>query len=170
MKSHFALVGALCLIGTPFGASAATTQAPAYGPLTFLIGHCWKGTVAGTQVTDQHCFSWIYGDKFVRDQHVLHAGAGKPDGLGESIYVWDASSGQLQYLYIESEGGFARGTVSTDGQALVFPPTTYSENGEQQTYRSRWTRSGSDGYDVNTEFLQKDRWVKGFSLHMQRVP
>jgi len=35
--------------------------------------------------TYEHCFSWIYGGKFVRDEHVVHRGAGRPDDFGESI-------------------------------------------------------------------------------------
>src|SRR5207344_2011873 len=83
-----------------------------YQPLAFLIGHCWIGTFPDSEVTDKHCFSWVYGDKFVRDQHVVHRANGKPDDRGESIYLWDSAARQLQYLYIESGGGFSRGTVA----------------------------------------------------------
>jgi hypothetical protein len=99
---------------------------------------------------------------------VRHA-AGRADDLGESIYLWDAAAQQLQYLYIESAGGFSRGTVSGDGDALVFPATRYTEGGETQTYRSRWQPAGANAYDVLTEFQVQDRWVPGFKLHMQRL-
>jgi hypothetical protein len=148
--------------------TVAAGAAAAYEPLAFLVGHCWKGTSPGGKATDEHCFSWIYGGKFVRDEHVVHKGGGQPDGFGESIYVWDAPSGQLQYLYIES-AGFSRGTVSSENDALVFPAATYSEKGQVQTYRSRWQRAGSDAYDVVTEFRDGDRWVPGFTIHMQKV-
>jgi len=84
-------------------------------------------------------------------------------------FLWDAASKQLQYLYIESAGGFSRGTVSGEGDALVFPPTSYLEKGETQTYRSRWQPAGQDAYDVVTEFQVKDRWVPAFKVHMERV-
>jgi hypothetical protein len=160
---------AAVLLATAGTAALAGEPSP-YAPLAFLIGHCWKGTFPGSSVTDQHCFSWVYGDKFVRDQHVVHAGGGKPDALGESTYMWDAAGRQLQYLYIESAGGFARGTVAGETDTLVFAPTTYVEDGEKQTYRSRWHRTGTDGYDVKTEFLQEGKWVDFLSVHMQRVP
>jgi hypothetical protein len=161
-----ASLAAATLTAMPAPADTAVTP---YRPLEFLIGHCWKGTFADGQRTDQHCFSWIYGGKFVRDQHVVHRGGGKPDAFGESIYLWDASAQQLQYLYIESAGGYSRGTVSGDGDALVFPPTTYVEEGQSQTYRSRWHRAGQDAYDVVTEFQVKDRWVPGWTVHMKQV-
>ena len=163
------LAGAVTLAGLAAHAAPAASRSP-FEPLSFLVGHCWKGTFPDGQVTDEHCFSWIYGDKFVRDEHVVHRGAGQPDDRGESIYVWDAAARQLQYLYIESAGGFSRGTVAGEGDTLVFPPTRYSANGEEQTYRSRWQRSGAHAYDVVTEFLVEGRWTPGFTLHMQQVP
>jgi hypothetical protein len=100
--------------------------------------------------------------------HLPRRQGNHPDGLGESIYVWDAASQQLQYLYIESAGGFSRGTVSGEGDAPVFPPASYLEKGETQTYRSRWQPAGQDAHDVVTEFQVKDRWVPGFKSTWKR--
>lgn len=153
------------------GVAAAPEPAPSpYQPLAFLVGHCWRGSFPGGQVTDEHCFSWVYGGKFVRDEHVVRHGGGRPDDLGESIYLWDAATRQLQYLYIESDGGFSRGTVSGAGETLVFPPTHYTQDGQEQTYRSRWQRAGDAAYDVVTEFQVKGSWQPGFRVHMQQVP
>jgi hypothetical protein len=167
LTSAIALAALLAAPASGPAAEAAASADP-YQPLAFLIGHCWKGTFANSTQTDEHCFSWIYGGKFVRDEHIVHRD-GRPDAFGESIYLWDSASGQLQYLYIESAGGFSRGAVAVENGALVFPPASYREKGESQTYRSRWQRAGDDVYEVVTEFQVKDRWVPGFSLHMQRV-
>ena len=167
VSRRLAAAGAVLAALTSMTATAGS--AAAYEPLAFLIGHCWKGTSANGTVSDEHCFSWIYGGKFVRDEHVVHRADGQPDAFGESIYLWDADSSQLQYLYIESAGGYSRGTVSGEAGTLVFPPTTYTEKGQVQTYRSRWQRVGTDAYDVVTEFRDGDRWVPGFTLHMQKV-
>jgi hypothetical protein len=157
------LVGALA---APLAAGADVPNP--YQPLAFLAGHCWKGTMPNGKQTDRHCFSWVYDGRFLRDQHVVH-GDGQPDALGESIYFWNSADKQIEYLYIESQGGFSRGPVATDGAALVFPPTRYSENGETETYRSRWQPDGDKAYDVLTEFQVKDHWVTGFKVHMERV-
>lgn len=45
--------------------------------------------------------------------------------------------------------------MEANDTALVFPPTTYQEGGQTQTYRSRWTHSSADGYDVVTEFRRR---------------
>ncbi len=158
----------LSLIAVAEPVAADNAVAP-YQPLAFLIGQCWKGTFPSSEVTDEHCFSWVYGDKFVRDQHVVHRGSGKPDDRGESIYLWDTAARRLQYLYIESAGGFSRGTVTAGQDALVFPPTRYREGAVEQVYRSRWQRSGADAYDVITEFQVKGTWTPGFTLHMPQV-
>src|SRR5579862_8164868 len=161
----FATAGAAALLAL---ALPAATPDAGLAPLAFLAGHCWRGTFHDGKTTDEHCFSWIYHGKFMRDRHVVRT-PGAPDGFGESIYLWDAATQQLQYLYIESGGGFSRGSVTAEGTTLVFPQSTYSEGGKTQTIRSRWTRAGGDGYDVSPEFQGKDGWVPGFALHMQRV-
>jgi hypothetical protein len=170
---HLRTCCALALVASlPAGTAGSAAAAPPvddpYRPLAFLVGHCWKGAFAKGNDTDEHCFSWIYGGKFVRDEHVVHRD-GRPDAFGESIYMWDSAAGRLEYLYIESAGGFSRGAVTAADGALVFAPVSYVENGASQTYRSRWQRAGDDAYDVVTEFQLKDRWVPGFTLHMQRV-
>jgi hypothetical protein len=161
------LLGSLLLL--PWIPSFAAADAlPAYQPLEFLAGHCWKGSFPGGR-TDEHCFSWIYEGKFLRDLHTLRSD-GHPDAWGESIYFWNSPAKQIEYLYIESGGGFSRGEVSADKDALVFPDTSYVESGKTQVYRSRWQRRGESAYDVVTEFRTADGWVSGFKVRMEQVP
>ena len=88
--------------------------------------------------------------------------------MGESIYFWDSAAKRLEYLYIESDGGFSRGPVSIDNEDLLFPDTTFVQNDKTMVYRSRWQRSGATAYDVVTEFKSKDAWVPGFKVHMEQ--
>lgn len=162
------LFGAFLLLSLVSSLAAADVQA-VYQPLAFLAGHCWKGSFPGGHQTDEHCFSWICDGQFLRDRHTVRS-EGHPDSLGESIYFWNSSAKQVEYLYIESGGGFSRGPVSADRDALVFPDTSYVEDGKTQIYRSRWQRRGESAYDVVTEFQAKDGWVPGFKLHMEQVP
>jgi hypothetical protein len=156
----------ICLLLIAPGCAFANPD-PAYAPLSFLAGHCWKGAFPGGG-SDEHCFTWVYDGKFLRDRHTVRA-PGKPDALGESIYFWDSAAQRLEYLYIESDGGFSRGPVSIDAEALVFPDTRFVENGKTTVYRSRWQRSGAEAYDVVTEFKSKDAWAPGFKIHMEQV-
>ncbi len=157
---------ALLLLLTPCCVLAESQSA--YQPLAFLAGHCWRGAFPGGKATDEHCFNWIYEGKFLRDLHTVRT-AGKPDALGESIYFWNSAAKRLEYLYIDSDGGFSRGSVNVDQESLIFPDTNFVENGKTQVYRSRWQRSGADAYNVMTEFKAKDGWVPGFKVHMEQV-
>lgn len=140
-------------------------------PLAFLAGYCWQGAFPGGKVTDEHCFTWVYGGKFLRDRHTVHRGEGHPDDLGETIYLWDSAAHQLQYFYIESDGGSLRGTVTPEGGVLKFPESVYvDEGGGQQGVRSQWhVLSDHAAYDVLTEFRRGDEWATGFSVRMSRV-
>jgi hypothetical protein len=153
----------LLLSQTTYAAPIAEFQ-----PLAFLSGHCWKGTFPDGKQTDEHCFAWIYDGKFLRDRHTVR-GERHPDYLGESIYLWNSSAKQIEYLYIEDQGGFSRGGVKTGRDALVFPPAAFVGDGQTRTYRSRWQRAGGNAYDVVTEFQSKDGWVPGFKIHMEKV-
>ena len=91
-------------------------------------------------------------------------------GCRERWYFWNSPAKQIEYLYIESGGGFSRGEVSADKNALVFPDTSYVESGKTQVYRSRWQRRGKSAYEVVTEFRTADGWVPGFNVRMEQVP
>jgi hypothetical protein len=78
----------------------------------------------------------------------------------------DSAAKRLEYLYIESDGGFSRGPVSFDHEALLFPDTTFVQDGKTMVYRSRRQRSSATAYDVVTEFKSKDGWIPGFKVHM----
>ena len=170
---HAAAVLILALAASAPGASVlaaapgAAPPADPYQPLAFLVGHCWKGTFPGSTRTDEHCFSRLYGGRFLRDEHVVHRD-GAADAFGETLYVWNSVAGQLEYLYIESDGGFIRGTVQTQGRTLVFPEAPYVDDGKSMQVRSRWQPSGESAYEVATEFQVDGRWVPGFSLPMRR--
>jgi hypothetical protein len=79
------LFGSLLLLLPCFPCFAAADAQAVYQPLAFLAGHCWKGSFPGGKQTDEHCFTWIYEGKFLRDRHTVH-GEGQPDSLGESIF------------------------------------------------------------------------------------
>jgi hypothetical protein len=141
-----------------------------YAGMAFLAGSCWKGDLpqqGKLSQSDEHCFTWVYGGKFLRDRHVVHSSDGRPDYLGETVYFWDASSKQVHYLYVESDGGHSEGSVSLADTGLIFPDTEYSDEGQKMTYRSRWQRAGDSAYDVVTEFKQPDgSWKLGWKVHM----
>ena len=146
-----------------------TNPADPFKDMAFLAGHCWKGSFPGQAQTDEHCFEWLYDGRFLRDRHAVH-GEGHADYLGETTYYWDPALGQIQYLYIENQGGFSKGSVSASGDGLMFPPTTYVDGGKQQVYRSHWKRSGDDAYESINEFQGKEGWSTAWKVTMRKQP
>lgn len=146
---------------------AARAEPPAhFAPQAFLAGHCWKGAFPDGKRTDEHCYEWVYGGKFLRDRHTV-TGSGAPYA-GETIYYWDAPTRQVSYIYFNNEGGHSNGTVSVRDGALFFPEEKYSDGKVEQTYRSQWRRDGDDAYIAVSEIKVADGWKEAWRVRMQR--
>ena len=137
-------------------------------PMAFLAGHCWKGAFPDGKQTDEHCFTWMYGGKALRDVHTVRA-SGRPDYVGETTYYLDPTTHRVEFLYVENLGGVSRGTMQTEGNALVFPATQYAAEGESMTYRARWTRLDDTAYEAWSEAQAKEGWATLFRVTLKRV-
>ena len=163
MRTRLAAIALACLAGT-----ACAEPVELLKPMAFLAGHCWKGTFADGKRTDEHCFSWMYGGQVLRDTHTLRT-PGKPDGVGESTYYVDSAGKRVEYLYVENGGGFSRGTVDSQPEALLFPDGRYVAGGEALLYRARWTRQGDAAYEAWSEAKTADGWSTMFKLVLKRT-
>jgi hypothetical protein len=161
-------LASLILSSLACAAGAATEPVEQLKPMAFLAGHCWKGTFADGQRTDEHCFAWLYGGHALRDTHTVRT-PGKPDGLGESTYYVDSVGKHVEFLYIENGGGFSRGRVENLPDALLFPDTRYVSDGEGLVYRARWTRRGDDAYEAWSEAQTRNGWETMFKLVLKRT-
>jgi hypothetical protein len=158
---------AFALALAPLAAAAAQPVEP-LKPFAFLAGHCWKGTFADGKQTDEHCFAWALEGHALRDTHVVRS-PGKPDSTGETLYYVDSAARRVEYLYVESAGGFSRGAVEALPDALLFPDARYVEDGESLTYRARWTPKGADAYEAWNEMQVGDGWRTMFKLLLKRT-
>jgi hypothetical protein len=138
-------------------------------PLGFLAGHCWKGTLRDPQTTDEHCFEWMYGGKFLRDRHVVRS-PGKPDYIGETTYYWDAEAKQIRFLYVENLGAVSQGTAEAAPDGVFFPNARYVDGNGAMTYRSRWTRIDGQTYEAHAEMQAKDGWTTMFRTKLTKQP
>jgi hypothetical protein len=136
-------------------------------PMAFLAGHCWLGTFADGKQTDQHCFTWLYNGKALRDAHVVRS-ANHPDYAGETTYFWDSAKKRLEFFYLENLGGISRGTVETVPGAIVVPAAEFVGDGQAMTYRVRWTRQGDDAYEAWSESKDLTAWTTMFKVVMHR--
>jgi len=164
MRRLLAALALTCLATT----AAAAEPPELLKPLSFLAGHCWKGTFPDGQATDEHCFAWMYGGRVLRDTHTVRK-AGQPDALGESTYYVDSAGNHVEFLYLENSGGFSRGTVESLPEALLFPDTRYISDGEALVYRARWTRQDDRAYEAWSEAETDTGWATMFRLLMKRV-
>ena len=149
--------------------AAAAEPVDAFKPMAFLAGHCWKGQFADGKQSDEHCFQWLYDGRALRDTHTVRA-AGRPDYAGETTYYFDSATKRIDWLYIENGGGISRGTVQSDGNALVFPPTEYIGDGQTMTFRARWTPVGGDAYEAWSEAKNATGWSTMFKVLLTRTP
>lgn len=114
----------------------ATAPPAHFAPFDFLVGHCWRGTFPDGTATDTHCYEWVFGNKHIRDVHVVRNGAAAY--RGETIYSWNAEDGRVIYRYWNSDGGFSDGDmVAGDDGTLTSAIERYvGENGEIREYRT----------------------------------
>jgi hypothetical protein len=148
---------------------AVAIAAPVEGlkPMAFLAGHCWKGEFPGGKRTDEHCFTWLYDGRALRDTHTVRT-PGAPDYVGETTYLWNPATRRVEYLYFENMGGISRGTMEAASDALVFPATQYVADNENMTYRARWTRLDDVSYEAWSEAQGKEGWTTMFRMTLRR--
>jgi hypothetical protein len=168
MRYRFTHAIVLAAILTPAVAQISiaqtSTKSTNLEPLAFLAGSCWKGTFTGRAVTDEHCFTWIYNGRFLRDHHVV---VGNRDPYeGETTYAWDAGLKQIVYWYIALPGFHSHGNVEPSDGALVFHDNLRTADAKQLS--TTWTRNGNDAYTVRVEELSDGKSKELWSMVMRR--
>jgi hypothetical protein len=157
-----AALGGCGAMAAPAIAGEEGAEADHFAPLAFLAGECWKGSFPDGKATDEHCFEWMFGGKFLRDRHVVE-GRETPY-QGETIYAWDPARNAIVYWYVNSDGGFSTGALHVEGDSLVFPDETYVNEGVELRFRSVWRRDGSDAYVAKTEQKVGDAWREAWTV------
>ena len=143
------------LIGILLAAALAATPTNHLRAMDFLVGHCWAGDFPGGRGVDTHCFTSVYGGKFVRDTHVLH-GKG-PDYAGESIYGWDPKQQHIVFWYWSSDGDIEQGSAVATSDGLDFPEHHLTEP-QDLTFRTHWRRLDANRYEAVNERKDGDTW------------
>jgi hypothetical protein len=165
MRSAIVVVAAYLNAGLA-GSSAA--QAPAtfdkLQPLSFLAGSCWKGTFTDRAATDEHCFEWIMGGRFLRDHHVVRGDSVPYEG--ETTYAWDAAEKRITYWYIALPGYYSHGNVEATDHALIFHDTLVLST--TQELLATWRASGPDAYTVHVEEISNGKSKELWSMVMRR--
>ena len=129
-------------------AASAPSLTAELQPLSFLVGHCWRGEFASRKHVDTHCFEPVFGGKFVRDRHEVTGG--ETIYRGETIYGWNAETRRVEYTYWSSGGGVSRGSMVPKDGALDFGDQSHTRaDGSTLTINTVWEpAAGADAYDV----------------------
>ena len=147
--------------------SAPPTPLAAFEPMSFLAGSCWQGAFRDRPaVTDEHCFEWVYGGKFLRDTHVVRGDAQPYEG--ETLYAWDSESKRIVYWYIARPGFFSTGHVEPAEGRLVFIDTV-KQAARTRDLRTTWTRTGTDTFTVQTDEHTGGKVTALWSMEMRRT-
>lgn len=134
-----------------------------------LAGHCWSGEFPNGKATDEHCFTWVYEGKHLRDVHVVRADDGG-EYRGEAIYSWDEKRGQIVYRYWNSDGGYSDGEIVANDGELVSPEERYTgKDGSEQVFRSTLRIIDHDSYEARTESLRNGKWQEEWTMKFERV-
>jgi hypothetical protein len=67
----------LALILAMQAVTPPSTLAHELQPLGFMVGSCWRATFPNSTNSDTHCYTAMFGGRYVRDVHVV---AGGPPG------------------------------------------------------------------------------------------
>lgn len=165
--SQRAALIAVILLSSAIARTSAAQTPQAFDklqPLAFLAGSCWKGTFAGRAVTDEHCFTWMYGGRFLRDQHVV-SGDSVPY-RGETTYAWDGAQNRIVYWYIALPGFYSSGSVAPDNDTLLFRDNLVTSTPRQ--LRTTWHRTGADAYTVRVEEVTNGAARELWSMVLRR--
>lgn len=160
---------AILAIGMALAAPVAPdSRMDGLAPYAPLAGHCWRGTFPDGKTTDEHCFSWVYGGRHLRDEHLVRGDG--PDYRGETIYSWDARLGRIVYRYWNSDGGYSDGDIVLEDDTLLSPDERYTgEDGSEQVFRSRLRIIDGDRYEVRTETYRDGAWHEAWRISFDSV-
>ena len=159
----------LAVLGVAFllGAAQAADDTP-LGAFGFLAGHCWRGEFEGSNASDTHCFTWVFGGKHLRDVHVV-SGDGR-EYRGETIYSVDGASGGVIYRYWNSDGGVSDGRIEFENDEILAPGEKYvGEDGKPREFRSRLRQIDEAHYEAVTEERIGDRWSNFARIRFMRI-
>ena len=130
--------------------TAATPVADPLQPLSFLVGHCWRGEFKGSGNVDTHCFTPVYGGKHIRDVHEVTGG--KDVYRGETLFSWNGEAKKVEFVYFNSLGGVSKGGMKPGVKEMIFDDESYvGQDGKTITFSTVWRRVGENSYEAVTK-------------------
>ena len=139
-------------------------------PLAAYLGKTYKGEFAGSTpekpVYDIARWERALNGQAIRITHSLNNG----QYGGESIVMWDPKKKNLASWYFTTAGFFTQATMTIEKNKLIaHEKVTGNQNGITEVRSTTEFLPGGE-MKRKTEFLQKEKWVPGHSIHYKEAP
>jgi len=153
------------LVSLPLGAADMPEAVPsALRPLAPLVGTAWVATLPTGGLIDEQRFEWVYGGRFLRNEHWVRNAAGEVVYEGETIYAWDPLSEQIVWWYWNTTGGYVTGTMAASQGALVFEGENHAPSGQTPRVRGALRNISSTSWE-SVAYLDRDgEWIERWTI------
>lgn len=137
----------------------------------FLDSH-WEGdlTEPGKEkkMIDRSVWSRALNGQAIKTMHSINDG----EYGGETMIFWDQKQKKIAYYYFTTAGFYTHGTMTYNAATKTIEALEKVENNAQgiTLVRSSSVLDEKGRLTVNSEYLQKGKWVKGHSALYKRVP
>ncbi len=165
-------------VGAQTPTAGPQTAEEGFEPIRFMAGSCWQGPLPGF-VADStgvgprsvtHCVRWRLENNILTD--TLYLDGLTPPVRGETNYYWDPDTKVLRYIFWSIGGSFSTGTMTTDGETLVFDDKRLI-GGSRGTvhFTTTWTPDGPDAFIQNRQRQNADgSWTNSEEGRFVRQP
>lgn len=154
--------------------AAAQTIAPdplaGFGWFAELAGSCWTGDIPANKTRDTQCYAVEYG-RFINGTISMvnpNVDPKRPVYDGKVLFAWDSNRGRIILWYWSNVGAFGVGEGWFEGKEMIWIDAPKGD-GSPVNVRSRWARTGADGYRVVREQREGEGWKQLFTVDYLRV-
>jgi hypothetical protein len=151
------------------GGIAVAVEAPEHpAPLqrifAALCGRTFVAPFPDGDLTDTQTFAWMLGGHFVRNRHTVSNAEGKVLYEGETVYTVDARSGDVVWWYWNTTGGYVVGTLTVEGERVVFEGENHAPEGQPVRVRGAWEQISAEGLVSTSYFEEEGGWRERFRM------
>ena len=153
------------LLASAIRAAEAPPAVPqALRPFAPLVGTTWVATFPNGKLTDEQKFEWVYGGKFLRNQHWVRTTDGKTVYEGETIYAWDPLAEQVVWWYWNASGGYVAGTMSATEGGWLFEGVNHAPKTQTPKVRGVIRAITAESWESVQYFERDGKWVEQFAI------
>lgn len=155
----------LALLAAPARAAEVPADVPAaLRPFAPLVGPTWVGRFPNGKLTDEQRFEWVYGGRFLRNEHQVKNEAGATVYEGETIYAWDPLADQIVWWYWNATGGYVTGTVTATEGGWLAEGVNHAPAGQTPRVRGALRGISSESWEAVQYYEREGEWVEQWTM------